>query len=487
MKGGIALVWLNGDLRLADNPALSAALAAHDTAIPVYIWSPEEEKPWAPGGASRWWLHQSLKKLGETLEKRGARLILRRGPAAMALAELARETGATAVFWNNRYEPHLAARDEQVREALEKRGLACTSCSGNLLFQPGMVLNGSGKPFQVFTAFWRACLAMPEPPEPLPSPKKLRAPEKFPSSLPLAALRLEPEIDWAAGLRESWTPGEAGAAKALLGFADEALGDYAAARDRPAAPGTSRLSPHLHFGEASARQVWHYLKRHVKEQSAAAVYLRQLGWRDFSHHLLVHFPHTDAAPLRAEFARFPWRRDAKNLKRWQRGQTGYPLVDAGMRELWHTGWMHNRVRMVVASFLVKHLLISWRDGAAWFWDTLVDADLANNTMGWQWSAGSGADAAPYFRIFNPVLQGEKFDAAGIYVSRWVPELAKLPAKWIHRPWEAPAAELARAGVTLGKTYPAPIVPHETARRRALAALASLKGPAAGDLFAAEGE
>jgi deoxyribodipyrimidine photo-lyase len=340
------------------------------------------------------------------------------------------------------------------------------------------VENKSGKPFQVFTPFWKNCLAKPDPAEPLPAPARIPAPDKWPDSLPLAALELEPRIDWAAGMRAAWTPGEAGAQDRLAHFFSGAAERYGAARDIPGIEGTSRLSPHLHFGEISPRQVWHAARLSGIAGWRESRYLAEVGWREFAHHLLYHFPRTPVEPLRPEFARFPWRENDEALKAWQRGLTGYPVVDAGMRELWATGWMHNRVRMIVASFLVKDLLISWTEGAWWFWDTLVDADLAQNTLGWQWTAGCGADAAPYFRVFNPSGQGEKFDADGSYVRRWCPELARVPQEWLHRPWEAPAAVLAAAGVVLGRNYPKPIVDHAAARDFALKAFASLKNPEA---------
>ena len=458
MSENPALVWFGPDLRLTDNPALHRAVALGCPVIPVFVWAPEEDAPWSPGGASRWWLHQSLQSLRDALEQRGSKLIVRLGPAAEALLQLAAETGAKTIFWNRRYEPSAVARDHELARQARKRGIAAESFPGNLLFEPGTILNNDGKPFRVFTAFWRACLAQSGPAKPTPAPARLPAPAKWPLSI--RELGLEPAIDWAGGLRETWRPGEIGAATRLENFT---VKSYSADRDRPDHTGTSRLSPHLHFGEISARQIWHELR----SSKAAEPYLRQIAWREFSYHLLFHFPHTPQEPLRPEFARFPWRVDAKALTAWTTGKTGYPLVDAGMRELWHTGWMHNRVRMVVASFLVKHLMVGWQEGAAWFWDTLVDADLANNTMGWQWSAGCGADAAPYFRIFNPVIQGEKFDPNGDYVRRWVPELAGVPARWIHKPWESPDPPPAR-------NYPPPIVEHSVARARALAALASLR-------------
>ena len=441
MSDSPALVWFDRDLRLADNPALARAVAQKSPIVPVFIWAPEEESPWPPGAASRWWLHQSLQAIAASLAKHGSKLIVRRGPTAEALLALAKETGAKSVFWNRRYEPAAIARDTEIECRLRDQRIAAGSCPGNLLFEPGTILNAGGKPFQVFTPFWRACLAMPAPAQPTLAPRRLRAPGKWPRSVAISALGLLPRSDWAAGLRATWRPGEAGASRQMKAFLRRGMASYAADRDRPDHPGTSRLSPHLHFGEISARQIWHAAK-------GAESYMRQIAWREFSAHLLFHFPHTSREPLRPQFRSFPWRMDAKGLAAWTRGQTGYPLVDAGMRELWHTGWMHNRVRMLAASFLVKHLMIPWQEGAAWFWDTLVDADLANNTMGWQWSAGCGADAAPYFRIFNPAIQAKKFDPDGDYIRRWVPELEK--------------------------NYTRPIVEHDFARKRALASLAKMK-------------
>jgi deoxyribodipyrimidine photo-lyase len=349
-----------------------------------------------------------------------------------------------------------------------------------LLFEPWTITNKSGRPFQVFTPFWRHCLALGEPLEPTPSARALSVPGRWPKAEPLASLELEPRVGWTEGMRSAWQPGEAGAAENLRRFCESAFPDYGEQRNRPDVPGTSRLSPHLHFGEIGPRQIWHALQTFADQRSLPVTawrnsqFLAEVGWREFAHHLLFHFPHTPAAPLRPEFARFPWRKDPAWLRAWQRGRTGYPVVDAGMRELWSTGWMHNRVRMIVASFLVKDLLLDWRDGARWFWDTLVDADLASNTLGWQWTAGCGADAAPYFRVFNPVGQGEKYDPNGDYVRRWVPELARLPANWIHRPWEAPADVLARAQITLDGDYPRPILNHAIAREVALEAFAKLK-------------
>ncbi|HYA15984.1 MAG TPA: deoxyribodipyrimidine photo-lyase [Bryobacteraceae bacterium] len=406
------ILWFRRDLRLSDNLALLAAID-RGPVIPVFIQAPEEEAPWQPGGASRWWLHQSLRALDAQLRAAGSRLIIRKGPTVDALRLLAAETGATAILANRLYD--------------EKDKLATLTFPGNLLFEPWTI-----EPRRVFTAFWKACLRATPPGEPLPAPRRIPAPLEWPSSLRLEDLHLEPTIDWAAGLRQTWQPGEAGAEAHLRRFNVEA---YAIERDRPDHPGTSRLSPHLHFGEVSPRQVW---------KLGHEPFQRQLMWREFAHHLLYHYPQTPLEPLRPEFARFPWCMNARHFKAWTEGRTGYPLVDAGMRELWHTGWMHNRVRMVAASFLVKHLLIPWQEGARWFWDTLVDADLANNTLGWQWAAGSGADAAPYFRIFNPTLQAAKFDPHGAYIRRWAPEQIK------------------------------PIVDHHAARARALEAFSECK-------------
>lgn len=470
-----SLCWLRLDLRLADNPALQAAVHRGGPVVPVFIWAPDEEGDWPPGAASRWWLHQSLAALAADLREAGSRLIIRRGPSLAALRALARETSATAVCWNRRYEPAVSARDAMVEAALRSEGLDAQSFNAGLLHEPWTIRNQSGKPFQVFTPFWRHCLAQPDPPPPLAAPRHLRAPGQWPGSLALDALELEPRIHWAGGLRAAWQPGEAGARANLRRFLGRAFADYAEQRNRPDVVGTSRLSPHLHFGEISPRQVWHGLRRMAAKRDGSAMtwrgsqFLTELGWREFAHHLLHHFPHTPGEPLRAAFRRFPWRNAPAFLEAWQRGRTGFPIVDAGLRELWATGWMHNRVRMIAASFLVKDLLLPWQEGARWFWDTLVDADLAQNTLGWQWVAGCGADAAPYFRVFNPAGQGEKFDPHGDYARRWCPELARLPDAWLHRPHEAPPDIRRAAGVELGRDYPEPIVSHAIAREVALEA------------------
>jgi deoxyribodipyrimidine photo-lyase len=476
-----AIVWFRRDLRLRDNPALEAALAAGGPVIPLFIESPQEESPWASGAASRWWLHNSLASLDRSLRSRGSCLILRSGPSIRCLLELAGECGAAGVYWNRGYEPEVAARDATVRSELVSHGLNTGTHNGSLLFEPAAVRNSSGGPFRVFTPFWRACISgLAQPRAPGRFCPALPPPRRWPAGLPLQQLRLTPVPDWAGGLRQVWEPGEEGARARLEQFVGGALAGYTRARELPAVKGTSRLSPHLHFGEISPHTLWHRIKTVLGKNDDSALreagdaFLRQLGWREFAWHVLVNIPGFDREPLRSDFRKFPWRQSALALKAWQRGQTGYPLVDAGMRELWATGWMHNRVRMVVASFLTKHLLLPWIEGARWFWDTLVDADLANNAFGWQWTAGCGADAAPYFRIFNPVSQGERFDPEGDYIRRWVPELSRLPTRWIHKPWQAPAAILAGSGIRLGKNYPRPIVDHAEARARALAAYRSLR-------------
>lgn len=475
-----SIIWFRQDLRLADNPALRAAIEAGGAVLPVFIFAPGEEAPWEPGGASRWWLHQSLRALDAELRGLGSQLILRRGATLDLLRELIKETGARAVFWNRRYEPGIIARDKRVKASLLADGVEAKSFNGSLLHEPWEIENSSKRPFQVFTPFWKRCLAKDAPGEPLAKPKSVPAPAKWPKSETLESFKLEPKIDWARGFRAMWQPGEDGAVKHLKRFLAESFGDYDAERNRPDHVGTSRLSPHLHFGEISPRQIWYALsQRATKEgwpvrQWRESQYLTELGWREFSYHLLYHFPETPTEPLRAEFKIMHWRKNPEGLRAWQKGLTGYPIVDAGMRELWATGWMHNRVRMIVASFLAKDLMLPWQSGAQWFWDTLVDADLANNTLGWQWTAGCGADAAPYFRVFNPISQGEKFDPNGDYVRRWCPELAKVANKWIHQPHKAPAEVLRAGGVVLGRDYPEPMVNHYTAREVALEAYARMR-------------
>ena len=478
------LFWFRQDLRLSDNPGLLAALATGPV-IPVYILDDETPGRWAMGGASRWWLHHSLTSLEKALRAKGSRLILRRGRADREIDRLIGETSAAGVYWNRCYEPYAVARDKAIKANLKARGLKAESHNASLLREPTEIVNRSGEPFKVFTPFWRACLALGDPPRPLAEPPSIASPETWPASESLATWALRPTApDWSGGLRRAWFPGETGAQGRLQDFIDEAMSDYAGGRDMPGQASTSRLSPHLHFGEIGPRQVFHAVRFAIEagrsggRAKSGEKFLAELGWREFSHCLLFHNPQMPERNLRGEFDRFPWLEPGDGVQAWKAGMTGYPIVDAGMRELWQTGWMHNRVRMVTASFLIKHLMVDWRVGEAWFWDTLVDADLAANAASWQWVAGSGADAAPYFRIFNPVLQGEKFDPDGAYVRRYVPELARLPDKFLHRPWEADADTLAAAGVSLGSTYPVPVIEHDHARQRALRAFASLKEQAA---------
>lgn len=474
-----SIVWFRQDLRLADHPALQAAVDRGQPIVPVFIRAADEEGAWRLGEASDWWLHHSLEGLSQDLATCGSRLTLRRGNSLEVLKTLVAETNAGAVFWNRRYEPAAIARDKVVKAQLRDAGLTVESFNGQLLFEPWEVSTKDGRPYQVFTAFWRACLAKTPPPTPLRVPTRLTAPDQWPDSDPLEELHLLPTRSWDQGLRKAWQPGATGGKKNLKRFLAETVEAYQTARDLPAEHGTSRLSPHLHFGEISPREIWHAVqampgKGSNAPSTGAETFLKELGWREFAHHLLFHFPTTPDQPLRPEFAKFPWDENNQALRAWQRGRTGYPIVDAGMRELWTTGWMHNRVRMIVASFLVKDLRIHWRLGAQWFWDTLVDADLANNTLGWQWTAGCGADAAPYFRVFNPILQSEKFDPDGQYLRRWIPELASLPTKWLHAPWTAPRDVLQSAGIKLGQTYPLPIVDHSEARTLALRAFDQIK-------------
>jgi deoxyribodipyrimidine photo-lyase len=477
------IVWFRDDLRLSDNPALHAAATSGAPVICLYVLdeqSPALKPPKARplGAAARWWLAQSLRALQASLTRLGATLVLRKGPTAKIMAELARETGAAAVFFNEIAQIPQQALAVQVEKALGEIGVRSRRFDGDLLASPGTARNKNNRGQRVFTPFWRRLQLRGDPPKPLPAPTRLATGPRL-SGDPLESWRLEPSRpDWAGGLRHSWTAGEASAQARLKAFLDGAIQAYAADRDRPDRDGTSRLSPHLRFGEVSPRQIWHAARFAGAERPQLAgdvdKFLSELAWREFCRHLLFDFPDLAERNFQSTFDAFHWQRDDNALRSWQEGRTGYPIVDAGMRELWHSGVMHNRVRMVVASFLVKHLLIDWREGERWFWDTLVDADPANNPANWQWVAGCGADAAPYFRVFNPVLQGEKFDPDGTYVRRWVPELARLPSKLIHQPWTATPIELAAAGVEIGKTYPPPIIDHRRGRERALAAYAKLR-------------
>lgn len=475
-----SLHWFRDDLRLADNPALSAAVAHGPT---LFLYVLDEGGSRRPlGGASRWWLSCSLAALASALEAKGCELVLMRGDPAAILPRVVETTGVDLVTWSRRYDAQSMALDSSLKAELTAAGTRVESFNAALLNEPWQVATKTGDPMKVFTPYWRAARAVGEPAAPMPAPRRM-------ASLPLPAalaamavshaeLALEPtRPDWAGGLRETWTPGEAGAAARLRNFLAGPLDGYGEGRDRPDRASTSRLSPHLRFGEIGPRQIWHATRSAIESGQASAgssdveKFLSEVGWREFSYHLLFCNPDLATQNYNRRFDAFPWRRDEPALQRWQRGLTGYPIVDAGLRELWATGWMHNRVRMITASFLIKHLLIDWRQGEDWFWDTLVDADPANNAAGWQWVAGSGADASPYYRIFNPVTQGLKFDTAGRYVRRWVPEIAGLDDSLIHEPWKADAGALRKAGIALGETYPRPIVDLDVGRRRALDALA----------------
>ncbi|KPP82822.1 MAG: deoxyribodipyrimidine photo-lyase [Oceanicaulis sp. HLUCCA04] len=472
------IVWFRQDLRLADNPALLAAVNTGAPIICLYVLDDKTPRKWLRGGASRWWLHHSLSALAQQLEALGTQLVLRRGDAFDVVTGLADELGARTVFWNRCYEPFTIARDSRIKAHLRDRGCAVETFNGSLLVEPWNLTTKDGRPYRVYSPYFRALAPHCDDIAPLPRPSLIADGSKGVHSDALSLWGLLPSSpDWATGFGPVWTPGEAGAWQRLERFCEEAAKDYSDTRNLPGVEGTSRLSPHLHFGEISPRQIWHYAVRHVPAGQGRETFLKEIGWREFSYNLLYHFDDLPDSNYQQKFNGFPWHFEESVFKRWTRGQTGYPIVDAGMRQLWQTGWMHNRVRMIVASFLTKHLLIDWRRGEEWFWDTLVDADLANNAASWQWVAGSGADAAPYFRIFNPVTQGEKFDGSGAYVREWVPELKNVPDKFIHAPWAAPAGILSQAGVTLGEDYPRPIIDHSKARERALAAFSSLKDAA----------
>ncbi len=478
------IVWFRNDLRLGDNPALTRAATTGRPVIPLFILDEAAPGVRPLGGAARWWLHQSLLALDQSLcalepgASQGLPLCLRRGATLEVLRALIAASGASCVFCNRTSDPALERLDGIVAEALDAHGIAFDRGPGTLLAEPDTFLTGNSGPFRVFTAFWNR-LATRDVPRPLPPPRRLIGYTPSVSSDRLEDWALLPDRSWDSGFSSRWKPGERGARERLVAFLNLPLKHYPHVRDLPAVEGTSRLSPHLHFGEISVREVWHALQPSHSGHPGAATgnaFLRELGWREFAAHTLYHYPTLPEHPLRPEYVRFGWLEDPPGFKAWCRGQTGYPIVDAGMRELWHTGWMHNRVRMITSSFLVKDLLITWQRGETWFWDTLVDADRASNALNWQWVSGSGVDAAPYFRIFNPVTQSRRFDPEAGYLRRWLPELRALPTPAIHAPWTAQPEVLARAGVRLGETYPWPIVEHDAARRRALARFHALRRP-----------
>jgi len=459
----IALVWFRQDLRCYDNPAFASACNQHEVIIPLYIY---DEQALPIKGAQKWWAHHSLSALQKKLQEHGLPLVLRRGNSSELLVQLVSEYNIDAVYWNRCYEPAAIARDKSIKAMLKNQGINVVSSNGSLLNEPWEIKNKSGDYFKVFTPFWKHCLQHISVLQPFinqGNPQSIDVP-----SDQLTDWNLLPKLNWAAEFGQHWQPGEEGAQKKLEAFIENGLQGYKGARDFPALDATSKLSPHLHFGEISPWQIQRAVDcaAQNKEIDFGSIerFLAELGWREFSYYLLYHFPTLPEANFKSQFDAFSWNNDAELLKCWQKGLTGFPIVDAGMRELWRTGYMHNRVRMIAASFLIKDLLIDWRLGAAWFSTTLVDADLASNSASWQWVAGSGADAAPYFRIFNPVLQSEKFDPNGEYIRRWVPELAELSDKWIHQPWQAPKGEL---GLTLSSGYPAPIIDHAKARALAM--------------------
>jgi deoxyribodipyrimidine photo-lyase len=476
-----AIVWFRRDLRLTDQAALAAAVASGAPVLPVFVLDDGKAGAWKAGGAARWWLHHSLTQLHAALRHHGTGLVLRRGDSAEVILALAKEVDACAIHTGILPEPWERAADDAVAKHLKGTDCAFHRHQTVLLHDPDAITTQAGKPFGVFTPFANAFLRSVPIGTPAPAPKRIKGAD-LPASEDISDWALRPTITWDAQFAGAWAPGEAGAAATLDRFLDEAVNGYDVGRNEVSKAGSSSLSPFLHWGEISPTQVWAATLRTDHPHSAGAVaYRRELIWREFAAHVLWHHPTVPEEPLRPEFKAFPWRRDPRALKAWQRGQTGVPIVDAGMRQLWSIGWMHNRVRMITASYLVKHLLVPWEDGQAWFWETLVDADLGNNSVNWQWVAGCGADAAPFFRIFNPVLQGTKFDPDGDYVRRWVPELTKLDTRFIHEPWAAPNTALAAAGIILGKTYPKPMIDLAEGRARALAALRDTGGKRADQL------
>lgn len=477
---GPILVWFRNDLRMTDNAALLAASESGQPIICLYVLDDEADETTQYGGAQRWWLHHSLNDFSNSLQRLGGQLVLRRGKPEDIIAKLIGEHDIKAVVWNRRYATSHIARDTQLKQSLQDDKIDVRSYNGFLLHEPTMVKTGSGGPYRVYTPFWRSFSGAAEPREPAPAPTAINAFGNAISSEALNDWHLLPtNPDWSEGIKAEWTPGEAGAKERLDDFLSGPIKAYQEGRDFPAKHDTSKLSPHLTFGEISPYQIWAEVNaKHPTNSPNKETFRKEVVWREFAYHLLVNFEDLKNKNYNQQFNAFPWHSNDAHLRAWQKGQTGYPIVDAGMRQLWQTGWMHNRVRMIVGSFLVKHLLIDWREGEKWFWDTLVDADPASNTASWQWIAGSGADAAPYFRVFNPILQGEKFDKNGDYVKLFCPELRNLPNKFIHKPWEAPKHELSKAGLVLGETYPAPIVDHKTARERALAAYQTMRENAA---------
>ena len=461
--------WFRQDLRLADNPALSAAVKS-GTVMPIYILDDDNAKDWKLGGASRWWLNHSLAALNKSLD---GRLAFYCGDAAKILPALCEQHDVDAVYWNRCYEPWRIKRDSNIKNTLSELGISVNSFNGSLLREPWKTNKDDGTPYKVFTPFYRKLSPQLSPEHETIAVLDLTQLKLADHSLTLDALELKPKIAWYKTMQEQWQPGENGAYETLMQFLQNGLERYKTGRDFPGEESVSRLSPYLHFGEISPRQIFREASK-MADGYNIEHFKREIIWREFSYVLLFNWPHIPERAFKPAYDNFPWRRDEQLLKKWQQGQTGFPLVDAGMRELRQTGYMHNRVRMLVASFLVKNLLIDWRCGQDWFWDCLVDADLASNSASWQWVAGCGADASPYFRIFNPTTQGEKFDPHGEYTKKYLPELSGLPDKYLYKPWEAPIEVLDQAGVALGENYPAPIVDLKQSRLQALEALALMK-------------
>lgn len=469
------ILWFRKDLRLDDNAALAAALETGRPIIALYIREPESAGTGPLGAAQAWWMHHALVSLARSLKETGSQLVLRSGDAGRTLRELITETGAATIYWNRRHDPAGISVDTEIKRSLKAEGLDVRSFAGQLLHDPTRLMTGEKKPYRVYTPFWKALEREGEPHEPIEAPPHLSAPADTPASEMLDDWDLLPKKpDWAASFTEIWTPGETAAHERLRDFVDGAIDGYKVERDHPAVDATSLLSPYLALGEISPARIWHATRGLEASADDVIHFRKELAWREFCHHLHFHFPALAERNWNERFDDFPWEPAGENFTLWTQGMTGYPIVDAGMRQLWKHGWMHNRVRMITASFLIKHLMIDWRHGEKWFRDTLVDADAASNPANWQWVAGSGADASPFFRIFNPILQGEKFDPDGTYVCTFVPELEGLDPAFIHKPFDAPESLLKKAGIELGSTYPKPIVNHARARERALAAYKSLK-------------
>lgn len=466
---GIAIHWFRRDLRLSDNPALFEAAKAGEV-LPIYILDDENAGEHKTGAANRVWLHHSLHSLNKSL---GGKLKVFKGNPLKILPEIITKSGADSIYWNRCYEPWRISRDKEIKSSLEKNGITVKTFNGSLVCEPWETLKDDGEPYKVFTPFYKKNYAKATPREPLPVPNNLNLTSSIIQSESILSLDLLPKIKWDNNLIKNWDISEEGATERLHHFLNNGIKNYKIGRNFPASDNNSRLSPYLHFGQISPNQIWH-AARFSELNENIENFCVELAWREFSYNLLYYFPDLPRKNLQSKFDNFPWQKSEAILHKWQRGQTGYPIVDAGMRELWQTGFVHNRVRMIVGSFLVKNLLIHWVEGEKWFWDCLFDADLGNNSAGWQWIAGCGADAAPYFRIFNPVTQGERFDESGGYTKKYVPELANIPDKYLFRPWEAPEDTLKKAGIILGKTYPMPIVDVKKSRDMALAAYEKIK-------------